>query len=79
MENTRQFNLNPAPITRSAFLIDKVHRCTDCPIRGLAKKHPQSVFARLHAWHRIWWPGWQAHRARECALVARRQLKLENS
>ena len=77
MENTQQFNV--ASITRSAFLIDKVHRCTDCPIRGLAKRRPQSVFARLHAWHRTWWPGWQAHRARECALVARRQLKLENS
>jgi hypothetical protein len=30
-------------------------------------KHPHSIFARLHAWHTTWWPGWKAHQARACA------------
>lgn len=71
MENTQQFNPNLVSIPRSAFFIEKVHRCADCPIRRLATKHPHSVFARLHTWHMTWWPGWKAHRARACALAAR--------
>jgi hypothetical protein len=31
-------------------------------------KHPHSIFARLHAWHTTWWPGWKAHQARACAF-----------
>jgi hypothetical protein len=68
MENTNQFNPDLGHITWSAFAIDKVHRCADCPIRHLAVKRPQSVFARLHTWHKTWWPGWKAHQARVCAL-----------
>jgi hypothetical protein len=67
MENTRQFNPDLGDIAWDAILIDKVHSCTDCPIRQLAIKRPQSIFARLHAWHATWWPGWKAHRARACA------------
>jgi hypothetical protein len=33
-------------------------------------KRPHSIFARLHAWHTTWWPGWKAHQARACALSA---------
>ena len=71
MENSRQFNPDLETIAWSAFFIDKVHRCADCPIRRLAMKRPQSVFARLHAWHTTWWPGWKAHQARACAFNAR--------
>ena len=71
MENTKQFNPDPGTIARSAFFIEKVHRCADCPIRRMAIKRPQSVFARLHSWHKTWWPGWKAHQTRACALGAR--------
>ena len=70
MENTQQFNPNLVTIPKSAFFIEKVHSCTDCPIRQLAIKHPKSVFARLHIWHKTWWPGWKAHQARACAFAA---------
>jgi hypothetical protein len=71
MDNTRQLNPDLGTIERSAVLIDKVHSCTDCPIRRLAIKQPKSVFGRMHAWHKTWWPGWKAHRARVCAQTAR--------
>jgi len=70
MENKRQFNPDLGTLARSALFIDKVHRCTDCPIRKLAIKRPQSIFARLHTWHKNWWPGWKAHQARTCAFAA---------
>jgi len=70
MENTQRLNSNPVTIPDSAFFIEKVHRCADCPIRQLAIKHPKSVFARLHIWHKTWWPGWKAHQARACAFAA---------
>jgi hypothetical protein len=71
MENTQQLNTNLIAISRSAFIIEKVHRCADCPIRKLAIKHPRSIFARLHIWHKTWWPGWKAHQARTCAFVSK--------
>jgi hypothetical protein len=71
MEDTRKLNHDLGTIGRSAFLIEKVHRCADCPIRQLAIKRPQSIFTRLHNWHRTWWPGWQAHQARSCAYAAK--------
>ncbi len=71
MENTREFNPDPGTIERSALLIDRVHSCTDCPIRRLAIERPHSVFGRMHAWHKTWWPGWRVHRARVCAMTAR--------
>lgn len=70
MENTHQFNPDLGTITLSAMMIDKVHSCTNCPIRKLAIKQPRSIFARLHSWHKIWWPGWKAHQARTCAYRA---------
>jgi hypothetical protein len=63
MKNTNQVNPNLETI---ASIIEKVHRCADCPIRALAVKRPQSVFARLHTWHKAWWPGWKAHQAKAC-------------
>jgi len=70
MENTRHLNPDLGTIARSAFLIEKFHRCADCPIRQLAIKRPQSIFARLHTWHKTWWPGWKAHQVRTCAFAA---------
>ena len=70
MENTFKFNTEPGTITMGALLIEKVHNCADCPIRKMAMKQPHSIFARLHAWHTTWWPGWKAHQARACALRA---------
>jgi hypothetical protein len=70
MENTQQYNPNLATISKTAFVIEKVHRCADCPVRRLAIKRPHSIFARLHTWHKTWWPGWKAHQARGCAFTA---------
>ena len=70
MENMQQFNSNLLSIPRSAFFIEKVHRCADCPIRRLAAKQPQSVFAQIHNWHKNWWPGWKAHRVRMQSCTA---------
>jgi hypothetical protein len=41
--------------------IMKLHRCADCPIHCHAQKKPKSLLARIHRWHRIWWPGWQIY------------------
>jgi len=68
METTIKFNPDLGNIAMSAFLIEKVHRCDDCPIRKLAIKHARSIFARLHMWHKTWWPGWEAYQARTCAF-----------
>jgi hypothetical protein len=70
MENIKQSNPNPGNISWSATMIDKVHKCADCPIRLLAVKQPKSIFARLHIWHMKWWPGWKAHQARTCPFSA---------
>ncbi len=75
MENT-QFNPALGTIARSAYVIEKVHNCAECPIRKLAIKQPHSIFARLHAWHRTWWPAWKVHQARVCALNASRKMEL---
>jgi hypothetical protein len=69
MENKRQSNPDLGTIGRSALLIEKLHRCADCPIRKLAIKQPRSIFAKLHSWHKAWWPGWKAHQARTCAFA----------
>jgi hypothetical protein len=70
MENTIKFNPDLGTTDWSAILIDKVHRCSDCPIRQLAIKQPHSLFARIHMWHKTWWPGWRAHQARTCSFAA---------
>jgi hypothetical protein len=41
--------------------IMQLHRCADCPIRCQAVKKPHSFFARIHRWHRTWWPGWKIY------------------
>jgi hypothetical protein len=69
MENTRQIKLEPGMTSRSTIAIDKLHNCADCPIRKLAMKQPQSIFAKLHSWHKTWWPGWKAHQVRACAFA----------
>ena len=52
-----------------------LHRCEDCPIRCRAVKKPQSIFGRIHRWHRTWWPGYKIYqreqRARAAAGMAR--------
>ena len=70
MENTLRHSENQATISRTAYAIDKVHNCAECPIRKLAIKQPHSMFAVLHNWHKTWWPGWKANQARACACVA---------
>jgi len=67
MKNTREFNPN---LGKSALLIEKVHNCADCPIRKMAIKQTNSIFAKIHAWHITWWPGWKAYQARTCAFAA---------
>ncbi len=39
----------------------KLHKCADCPIRCNAVKKPHSIFARIHRWHKNWWPGWKIY------------------
>ena len=70
METTRKFTPDRGGITQTAIIIDKLHSCTNCPIRQLAIKQPKSIFARIHLWHKAWWPGWKAHQARACAFAA---------
>jgi hypothetical protein len=70
MENTLSYDPKLATMPKVAHFIEKVHSCAECPIRQLAIKHPKSVFARLHIWHKTWWPGWKAHQARACAFAA---------
>ena len=70
MENTSQLKSSFGTTPRSALYIEKLHSCSDCPIRKMAIKQPRSIFARMHAWHAKWWPGWKAHQARACALNA---------
>jgi hypothetical protein len=71
MENTIKFNPNLGKIAMSASMIEKVHGCEDCPIRQMAIKHTKSIFARIHMWHKTWWPGWKAYQARTCSYAAR--------
>jgi hypothetical protein len=71
MENTAKFETNSRNTPWSVVIIEKVHRCADCPIRKMAVKLPQSIFARIHMWHKTWWPAWKAHQDRTCAYAAR--------
>ncbi len=41
METTIKFNPDLGNIAMSAFIIEKIHRCADCPIRQMAIKQPQ--------------------------------------
>jgi hypothetical protein len=75
MEKTRQANIDFSDISWSALAIEKVHNCEDCPIRKMAMKQPHSFFARIHAWHTKWWPGWKAHQARQCAYRAMAKIQ----
>ncbi len=71
METTVRINPDLGNLAWSAYLIEKVHRCAECPIRKMAVKQPHSVFSRLHRWHKTWWPGWKAHEVRTCAHPSR--------
>jgi hypothetical protein len=71
MENTGKLNPDFETLARTAFFIEKIHRCADCPIRRLAIKRPQSIFARIHNWHKTWWPAWKIHQTGECPFAAR--------
>jgi hypothetical protein len=47
-------------------ILEKVmnlHRCEDCQIRCKAKSKPDSLSAKLHGWHKTWWPGWKIYQA----------------
>jgi hypothetical protein len=75
MEPSIKFNPAQSNTAKTAFIIEKVHRCADCPIRKLAIKRPQSIFAKLHAWHKSWWPAWTSHQARTCAYADQAGIK----
>ncbi len=56
--------MNKRQDNKSQELVDqlmKLHRCADCPIRCKAVEQPRSLFARIHRWHRTWWPGWRIY------------------
>ncbi len=40
METTIKFNPDLGNIAMSAFIIEKIHRCEDCPIRQMATQTP---------------------------------------
>jgi hypothetical protein len=48
-----------------------LHRCADCAIRCRAKAMPYSIFARIHRWHKTWWPGWKIYQAELHSPAAR--------
>jgi hypothetical protein len=77
MENTIKLNPDLGKIAKTAFIIEKVHNCADCPIRKMATKRPQSIFAKLHNWHKNWWPGWKAHEARTCSFAASAKMQAQ--
>lgn len=66
-------------LSMSAIFIDKVHPCVDCPMRQLAARKPQSIFAAIHNWHKTWWPGWKAHQARLCPRSAGMTVQAEKA
>jgi hypothetical protein len=70
MEKSITFNPVPGKMAKSAFIIEKFHRCADCPVRKLAIKRPHSIYAWLHNWHKTWWPAWKTHQLRTCAFAA---------
>jgi hypothetical protein len=75
MEKTQEVKMDFGTLSWSASAIEKVHNCEDCPIRKLAMKQPHSFFARIHAWHTTWWPGWKAHQARQCSYRAMAKIQ----
>ncbi len=48
----------------------KLHKCADCPIRCNAVKKPKSIFARIHRWHKNWWPGWKIYQREQRARIS---------
>ena len=77
MDTTIKFNPDLDNLAKSAFIIEKIHSCEDCPIRQAAIKRPRSIFARMHLWHKNWWPAWKTHQARTCAYAAAAHAKPE--
>jgi len=41
----------------------KLHKCENCSIRCRGAAKPGSVAARIHRWHKTWWPGWKIYQA----------------
>jgi hypothetical protein len=54
-----------------------LHRCEDCPIRCHAAKKPRSIFARIHHWHKTWWPGWKIYQKERGSAIPRLALHTE--
>jgi hypothetical protein len=55
----------------------KVHRCSDCVLRRRADAKPHSFLARIHHWHRTWWPGWKIYQAELRAHCAGTAMKTD--
>jgi len=71
MENAKQVNPGFGAVEQCGLFLDKLHSCADCPIRRMGMARPKSVFARIHAWHAAWWPGWKFYRARARAAASK--------
>ena len=67
MESTSQVNRNFELVES----IMKLHPCAHCQIRCQAVAKPRSLFARIHRWHRTWWPGWKIYTAELHAPAAK--------
>jgi hypothetical protein len=48
----------------------KLHKCENCSIRCRGAAKPGSVSARIHRWHKTWWPGWKIYQAELRARTA---------
>jgi hypothetical protein len=59
------------------YTIYKLHKCEDCPIRCQGMKKPHSIFARIHRWHKTWWPGWKIYQKEQRSAVPALALKPE--
>jgi hypothetical protein len=75
METNCPYQQNARGITQAEIIIEKIHNCKDCPIRKIAVKQPQSLFAKVHNWHKTWWPGWKAYQMKKSSLEGENYLK----
>jgi hypothetical protein len=59
-------SVRPKSKSRKQAMVESIfnlHPCATCPIRCRAVANPNSLFARIHRWHKTWWPGWKIYQA----------------